>query len=96
MALRTAPCFEFSIQAMVQDYHVYQDEWDAGIGEVLQCRRETGNRHDPYVVASLSDGKMSPLHRYHEKFRLFAQSLFDEVALSHVQLVTVDIILQTS
>ena len=31
----------------------------------------------------------------HEKFLLFAQSLFGMVALSHVQLVTVDVILQT-
>ena len=51
--------FEFSIQAMVWGYHIYQDEWDAVIGEVMQCRRETGNRHDPYAVATLSDGKMS-------------------------------------
>ena len=58
MASRTAPCFEFSIQAMVRGYHVYQDEWDAVIGEVLQCRRETGNRHDPYAVATLSDGRV--------------------------------------
>ena len=52
MASRTAPCFEFSIQAMVRGYHVYQDEWDAVIGEVLQCRRETGDQHDPYAVAT--------------------------------------------
>ena len=34
--------------------HVYQDEWDTVIGEVLQCRRETQCRHDPYAVAILS------------------------------------------
>ena len=33
---------------------------------MLQCRRETGNRHDPYAVATLSDGghvprKISPV-----------------------------------
>ena len=43
---------------MVRDYHVYQDEWDAVIGEVLQCQRETGNRHDPYAVVTLSDGRV--------------------------------------
>ena len=58
MALHTAPCFEFSIKAMVQGYHVYQNEWDAVIGEVLQCRRETGNRHNPYSVATLSNGRV--------------------------------------
>ena len=36
----------------------YQDEWDAVIGEVLQCRRETGNRYDPYTVATLSAGRV--------------------------------------
>ena len=36
MALCTALCFEFSVQAMVRGYHVYQNEWDAVIGEVLQ------------------------------------------------------------
>ena len=58
MASYTAPCFEFSIQAMVRVYHVYQDEWDTVIGEVLQCRRETGNQHDPYAVATLSDERI--------------------------------------
>ena len=58
MSSCTAPWVEFTIQAMVRGYHVYQDEWDAVIGEVLQCRRETGNRHDPYAVATLSDGRV--------------------------------------
>jgi len=43
---------------MVQGYHIYQDEWDAVIGEVLQYQRETGNRHDPYAVATISDGRV--------------------------------------
>ena len=54
----TALCFEFSVEAMVRGYHVYQDEWDLVIGEVLQCQRETGNQHDPYAMATLSDGKI--------------------------------------
>ena len=33
----TPPCFEFSVEVMVQGQLAYQDEWDAGIGEVLQC-----------------------------------------------------------
>ena len=37
IALHTPPCFEFSTEVIVQGYLVYQDEWDAGIGEVLQC-----------------------------------------------------------
>ena len=35
MASRTAPCFKFSIQAIVRGYHVYQDEWDVVNVEVL-------------------------------------------------------------
>ena len=35
----------FSIEAMVRGYHVYQDSWDADIGEQLPpCKREPGNR----------------------------------------------------
>ena len=58
MASHTAPYFEFSIQAMVWGYHAYQDEWDVVIGEVLQYRRETGNRHESYAVVTLSDGRV--------------------------------------
>ena len=43
---------------MVQGYHVYQDKWDAIIGEVLQCQGKIGNWHDPYAVAILSDGRV--------------------------------------
>ena len=43
---------------MIQGYHVYQDEWDAVIGKVLHCRRESGSRHDPYAVATISDGRV--------------------------------------
>jgi len=31
--------------------HVYKDIWLAIDGEILQCRRETGNGHDPFAVA---------------------------------------------
>ena len=37
IASHTPPCFKLSVEVMVQGYLVYQDEWDAGIGEVLQC-----------------------------------------------------------
>ena len=58
MSSCTATWVEFTIQAMVRGYHVYQDEWDAVIGEVLQCQKETGNWHDPYAVATQSDGRV--------------------------------------
>ena len=49
--------FEFSVSLMVRGYHVYQDEWEAVLGEVLSCQREPGNRHDPYAVAAVSSGR---------------------------------------
>ena len=43
---------EFSIEAMVHGYHIYQAVWDAAVdGEVLNCYREVGNTHDPSAVA---------------------------------------------
>ena len=77
---------------MVRGYHVYQDEWDTIIGKVLQCQRETGNQHDPYAVATLSDGRIVG----HVPQRISPVcSIFGVVALLHVQLATVDVILQT-
>ena len=35
--------------------YIYQEEWDATIGEILHCQRETVNHHDPYAVATPSD-----------------------------------------
>ena len=42
---------KFSIEAMVRGYHMYQDSWDAAIGEQLPCNREPGNCKDPFAVA---------------------------------------------
>ena len=58
----------------------------------------SGNRHDSYAAATPNDGrvvghmpqKIPPVCSIRS-----AQSLFGVVALSHVQLVTVDVILQT-
>ena len=41
----------FTINSVIRGYHVYKDEWDAPIGEVLYCEREIGNRSDPCAVA---------------------------------------------
>lgn len=48
--MATSTC-TFSVEAMVRGYHVYQDHWDAAIGERLPCKREPGNRKDPFAVA---------------------------------------------
>jgi len=39
------------LNSCVRGYHVYKDNWSAGIGEVLSCAKECGNRKDPYAVA---------------------------------------------
>ena len=40
----------FSVEAMVGSYHVYKDMWDTAVGEQLHCKRELGNRQDPFTV----------------------------------------------
>ena len=40
----------FTCDSMVRGYHVYQDTWQAVLGEILQCRRETNNRRDPFAM----------------------------------------------
>ncbi len=46
----------FSVESMVRGYHVYKDVWVAADGQLLQCRRETSNGHDPFAVAVIRDG----------------------------------------
>ena len=41
----------FELEAMIRGYHEYQTVWSPVQGELLDCRREPGNRHDPYAVA---------------------------------------------
>lgn len=40
----------FTVKAMVREYHVYKDNWDAEIHEQLPCQRECTNIMDPFVV----------------------------------------------
>ena len=41
----------FEIEAMVRGYHTYKDVWSAVIDEEFPCKREDGNRFDPFAVA---------------------------------------------
>ena len=41
----------FSVEAVVRGYHVYKDIWTAVIDEEFPCKREDGNRVDPFAVA---------------------------------------------
>jgi len=41
----------FEIEAMVRGYHIYKDVWSAVVDEEFPCKREDGNRFDPFAVA---------------------------------------------
>ena len=46
----------FSIDSCVRGYHVYNDIWEASVGEELPCHRKDGNPTDPYAVAIKRSG----------------------------------------
>ena len=43
----------YSIDSMIQGYHVYKDIWLAPIGAVLRCQRE---RFNPVILTLLTSG----------------------------------------
>ena len=45
----------FVLETVVRRYHVYKDVWKPRLGELLQCKMEFGNIHDPYAVAVVRD-----------------------------------------
>ena len=49
---------ELSRLSCVRGYHVYQDVWDAAIGEILTCEREPSNSQDRYAVAVKKEGSI--------------------------------------
>ena len=42
--------YKYQLQWFMRGYHIYQEEWEAAIGEELQCEREKKNVKDPYSV----------------------------------------------
>ena len=40
----------FSMDSTLQGFHVYKDVWNPENGEVLICKQEFWNLHDPYTV----------------------------------------------
>ena len=42
---------EYQRTCCIRGYHVYKGKWDASVGEVLMCVRETHNTQDWYAVA---------------------------------------------
>ena len=45
----------FSVESCVRGYHIYiyEDIWEASIGEQLLSRRENGNHTDSFAVADV-------------------------------------------
>ena len=50
--------YTVKLNSCVRGYHVYKENWTAGIGEVLSCARDRGNREDPYAVAIKKEGSV--------------------------------------
>ena len=47
---------ELSRLSCVRGYHIYQNVWDAAIGEILTCEWEPSNLQDRYTVAFKKEG----------------------------------------
>ena len=48
----------FELEAMIHGYHEYQTVWSPVQGELSDCRREPGDRHDPYAVAVIQSSML--------------------------------------
>ena len=66
----------FTYEYMVRSYHVYNHVWEAEKGEVLQCRRERSNLHDPYSIAKVKNDTVvgHVLQKLSTLFSMFLQS----------------------
>ena len=42
---------------MVQGYHIYEDVWDAAIGEDLSCQRKVDNYTNLFAIAIVKEGE---------------------------------------
>ena len=42
----------FTVESVIRGYHIYEEVWSSVIGEVLVCRCNTRNCHDPFAVAT--------------------------------------------
>ena len=47
--------------AMVQEYYIYKDLWDALISEELSCQRKAENCTNPFAVAVMKDNNRTKL-----------------------------------
>ena len=46
---------EYEVDSCIRGYHVYQAFWEANIGDIFRCKRESHNARDRYVVAVVDD-----------------------------------------
>ena len=46
----------FTIESVIRGYHIYEETWSSVhvIGEVLVCRHDTLDHHDPFAIATCS------------------------------------------
>ena len=49
----------FTVEAMVRGYHVYQDIWEAELDEELPCQKEPINIVDPFAIAVMKNGTIT-------------------------------------
>ena len=40
---------QFCYDSVMSSYHVYKDVWEASLGGLLNCERETGNSFDLFL-----------------------------------------------
>jgi len=52
----------FSIDSAVRGFHVYKDIRNPEIGEVLICKQEFKNLHDPYAVSAVHEDNIMVGH----------------------------------
>ena len=50
---------EIKMNSFVTGHHIYKDIWSPSIGELLECKRERSNRHDPKAVAVMKNGTVA-------------------------------------
>ena len=46
----------FGREVGVRGYHIYQQLWEAAIGEELECQHERGKAADAYAISVIREG----------------------------------------
>ena len=41
----------YEVPTIDPGYHIYVAVWEAAVGQILLCKQEIGNIHDPYTVS---------------------------------------------